>query len=336
MLPFIQSRIPEEVNKMKWVSPVNHQILSFHNGLLSDSERNYEIIYPQIPDLRYPPKLNIQDALTRDFYQNRVEDYDRNIHLTFQTYNENENEVRNKMVDLLEINNESKVLEIGCGTGRDSSIIASRLGKKGEIFLTDISEGMVKFTHDKLIKTKCNKNYCVSNAMYIPCPDNYFDAVYSFGSLGEFSDPQRFFSEITRVCKVGAKVVVGDENLPTWQRKTTFGKVLANYNKQFLSDVPFEYLPIEAREVKCQWVIGGVFYLIDFRVGNGEPNAKFEFEIPGVRGGTHNTRYYGQLEGVTAETKELAFRAREILGISMHKWLDQLISNEAKKIIGKK
>ena len=169
--------------------------------------------------------------------------------------------------------------------------------------------------------------------MHLPYEDNYFDAFYSFGAVGEFSDIKKFFSEVVRVCKPGAKVVVGDENLPIWQRNSDFGTILSNYNKQFLEEVPFESLPIEAREVRCQWIIGGVFYLIDFVVGEGEPYADFDFEIPGERGGTHKTRFYGQLEGVTEEAKSLAWQAQKLSGISMHDWLDELIKKEAIEII---
>jgi hypothetical protein len=52
-----------------------------------------------------------------------------------------------------------------------------------------------------------------------------------------------------------------------------------------------------------------------------------------VRGGTHKTRYYGNLEGVRPETKELAIRAREALGVSMHEWLDSVVEKEALKVL---
>jgi hypothetical protein len=119
--------------------------------------------------------------------------------------------------------------------------------------------------------------------------------------------------------------VVGDESIPPWLRDTEFAKILVATNKQFLAPLPLEEMPIEAREVCLRWVIGGVFYLIEFRVGPRELHADFDFEIPGPRGGTYRTRYLGQLEGVTIETKSLAEQAREKKGVSMHKWLDQVV-----------
>ena len=159
------------------------------------------------------------------------------------------------------------------------------------------------------------------------------DCVYSFGGVGEFSDISQFLKECVRVTKTGGKVVIGDENLPIWLRDTEFGKILSNYNPQFLSHVPFANLPVEAKNVKCEWIIGGVFYLIEFEVGEGEPKANFSFEIPGQRGGTHLTRMYGNLEGVTLDVKKLAYEAQKKSGMSMHSWLNQLIKKEAKKVL---
>jgi SAM-dependent methyltransferase len=165
----------------------------------------------------------------------------------------------------------------------------------------------------------------------LPFPNRYFDAVYSFGGLGEFSDIRRSLSEMVRVSRVGAKIVVGDESMPPWLRETEFAKILVTTNKQFLAPVPLEEMPVQARDVCLRWVIGGVFYLIEFRVAEGEPQGDFDFEIPGIKGGTLRTRYVGQLESVTPETKRLAERAREKKGISMHKWLEDVIRRAAEQ-----
>jgi hypothetical protein len=82
---------------------------------------------------------------------------------------------------------------------------------------------------------------------------------------------------------------------------------------------------VEARDVVLRWVIGGVYYLLEFRVGEGEPRADFDLEIPGRRGGTLRTRYHGRLEGVSPEAKQLAERARAKTGKSMHQWLDEVV-----------
>ena len=90
-----------------------------------------------------------------------------------------------------------------------------------------------------------------------------------------------------------------------------------------------------ARDVKVEYIIGGVFYLISYSIGEGEPFGDFDFEIPGLRGGTHKTRYYGHLEGVKEDTIKLAKIAINKKEVSMHSWLDDIIKKEALKIINK-
>ena len=48
------------------------------------------------------------------------------------------------MIDLLELKNDFKVLEVACGTGRDSVLLDKRLSNKAELHLTDISFDMIK------------------------------------------------------------------------------------------------------------------------------------------------------------------------------------------------
>ena len=117
--------------------------------------------------------------------------------------------------------------------------------------------------------------------------------------------------------------------MPPWLRSTEFGKILMNSNPHYHYGLPLEHVPVSAREVNLSWVLGGVFYVIDFVVGEGEPRADFDFEIPGPRGGTHRTRYYGHLEGVSAEAAQRAREAREQAGLSMYEWLNEAIALKA-------
>ena len=64
-----------------------------------------------------------------------------------------------------------------------------------------------------------------------------------------------------------------------------------------------DHLSVEAREVNVSWVMGGAFYLVALTAGQGEPEADFDYPIPGRRGGTINTRYEGRLKGASEDTK---------------------------------
>jgi ubiquinone/menaquinone biosynthesis C-methylase UbiE len=296
---------------------------------------NYTKSGKNIKNFIQDDQMSVEEKIAHDFYEGRQDDYEKYLHLTFYTFGESEREVRTRMLGGLGLDQKDVVLEVAAGTGRDSRIIAEQLDAHSDnpsFFVTDISSGMLAKAEEKLEDFHfCEFIRCTASSL--PFESNSVDALFSFGGVGEFGDIKSFFEEAVRVVKPGGKVIVGDENLPLWQRKTKFGQILSNYNPQFLAHVPFDSLPVEARDVKCEWIIGGVFYLLSFNVGEGEPFANFEFEIPGVRGGTHMTRFFGQLEGVTDEAKDLAWQAVTKTKTNMHSWLDTVVKTEAKRIL---
>jgi ubiquinone/menaquinone biosynthesis C-methylase UbiE len=287
-----------------------------------------------IPDFTYPFTLGRSDEETRQYYDRTADVYDQYLPLTFSTFHEDETLVRNGMIDDLRLSPDSKVLEIGAGSGRDSELILKRLGSEGQLFLQDLSPGMFKKAVQRLQDALPRPAFFLSNGSYLPFPDRYFDAVYHFGGLNTFADIKRAFKEAVRVTKPGGKIVMGDESMPVWLRETEFGKVLMNSNPHYHFPLPLEHLPVEARKTRVRWIVGEVFYVIDFEVGEDTPYADLDFEIPGPRGGTHRTRYWGHLEGVTPEVKDLASRAQMRSGKSMHKWLSDVIAEAAKDEMG--
>jgi ubiquinone/menaquinone biosynthesis C-methylase UbiE len=325
-----------------FVCPLSHHNLQLHKAQEGQAEtavierlqcvcgQSFPII-EGLADLTYPNALQDKDDAVRAFYDGRADVYDANLPMTFLTHGEDEPRLRNSFVDSLDLTPTSTVLEVACGTGRDSEIIATRLGPDGHLYLQDISPNMLSQCRHRMQARTANVSFCLSNATHLPFADRFFDAVYSFGGLGEFSDIGRSLQEMVRVTKVGGKIVVGDESMPPWLRDTEFCKILTATNKQFMAELPLRDIPVEARDFRLRYVLGGVFYLIDFRVGEGEPSGNFDFLIPGVRGGTLRTRYYGQLEGVTPVAKAMAEKARQKKGISMHQWLDTAVRAAAQR-----
>lgn len=282
-----------------------------------------------IPDLVFPRRLAASDLEAKLWYDANADTYDENLHLTFDTFREDENRVRRRLVDRLELQPTHRVLELGAGSGRDSVLIADRLGAQGRLYLQDLSLAILRHSFPKMMAKSVPTEFHVGNACHLPFADGVFDAVFHFGGLNTFSDIGAFFREITRVSKVGGKVVVGDESMPVWLRNTEFGRVLMNSNPLYRYELPLQHLPVSCREVKLEWIIGGVFYVIEYRVGAGEPFADLDFEIPGSRGGSHRTRYYGLLEGVTPEAKAMAQAASANRGKSLHRWLDEAVRQAA-------
>ena len=321
------------MTRIKYSSPIDSSNLSIVGNHYVDNSGNKFPINNGIPNFVYPHILPESDLNSIKWYQVNSADYDEYLPLTFETFNVDEREERDKLIRELTLCKSDAVLEIGCGTGRDSEIIAKQLGKDGKLFLQDISPEILGIAVEKFKKLSFEPeiNFSLANSYYLPFGDKIFDKVFHFGGLNTFGDIKRFFSEAVRVTKPGGRIVVGDESMPPWLRSTEFGEILMNSNHHYKFGLPLDHLPVEARNVKLEWFIGGVFYYISFDVGVGVPDANFDFEIPGVRGGTHRTRKYGNLEGLSPEAIELAKRARERTGKSMHNWLNEAVMNAAIK-----
>lgn len=307
------------------------------NGvLISESGKEY-IVKDGIPDFTIQSE-NKKNEYAIALFKEKAKEYDKYQHLSFETFYEDELTVRNSMIDKLHINIDSRVLEVNAGTGRDSILISKRLSKNGLLHVQDISREMLEICRNKVQNTEVPIEIHQGDALKLPYANKIFDSVYSFGGVGmnTYSNNKEALTELVRVTKINGRIVFGGLSLAPWLRNTFFGKVLVNHNTHYANEISFSDFPIQARNLNLNWILAGAGFVIDFTVGEGEPNANFEYEIPGPRGGTHLTRYLGNLEGVTPETKEMALKAREKLGISMHKWLDDLIKHEAEKILKEK
>jgi SAM-dependent methyltransferase len=235
------------------------------------------------------------------------------------------------MLDALDIRPGQRILEIGCGTGADSLRIAQRM-QDGELYLQDISCGMLTQCKQAFDQARglgaASVEFAVAQTSRLPLGDAVFDRVFHFGGLNMFEDIPAALSEMARVTKPGGKIVVGDESVAPWLRDHEFGRVVMNNNPLYRAEVPLAALPVSARDVRLDFLVNGTFYLISFAVAEGAPPLDMDLPHEGRRGGTMRTRYYGQLEGVTVEAKEIAIRAAAASGKSLHQWLDDLVKRE--------
>lgn len=265
-----------------------------------------------------------------DYYSKNANVYDDYLPIAFDLYNVKERDVRDLLTSLLSLEKGQRILDLTAGSGKDSAVIAQKL-QDGEIWLMDITREMLDVAFSNLSENPLCKEFVVASGCALPFKDDSFDALFSFTGLGSFPDVKKGLNEMSRVVRTGGKVVFCEKSVPPWLRDTEYGKILIEANPMFLDEIPLEYLPIEARNVEVRWIMENAFYVISYTVGSGEPCGNFSIELPGPRGGSFLTRYYGKLEGVTLETKALAYKAREASGKSMHKWLDEVIRRAAEQ-----
>ncbi|MDK4564384.1 bifunctional demethylmenaquinone methyltransferase/2-methoxy-6-polyprenyl-1,4-benzoquinol methylase UbiE [Kingella kingae] len=101
-----------------------------------------------------------------------------------------------------------KVLDIAGGTGDLSRGWAKRVGKTGEVWLTDINSSMLTVGRDRLLNEGTILPVAVCDAEKLPFPDNYFDLVsVSFG-LRNMTHKDVALGEMYRVLKPGGTLLV--------------------------------------------------------------------------------------------------------------------------------
>jgi ubiquinone/menaquinone biosynthesis C-methylase UbiE/uncharacterized protein YbaR (Trm112 family) len=338
--------LPVEAERL--VCPVDGSVLTLHAALRAGDDiltgtlasiagRSYQIV-DGIPRLFAEDLLAKIEVETRGEYD-RVADeiYDRAMDWQFAAFLEDENKVRESMVDMLELRPGMRVLEIGCGTGRDSFRIARRLGQHGLLHLQDLSPQMVCVCRDRLrqrttdMTLECRFEYSASSATALPFSDGAFDAVFHFGGFNNFGDLSKAAAEMARVAGRHGRVVIGDEAVAPWLKGTEFEGIVVANNPLFKAEIPMQALPLSARDVTIRWVLANCFYVIAFNVGDGPPPLDLDLPHAGLRGGSMRSRYFGVMEGVSPQAKQMARTAAAAAGVSIHAWLDDVVRSAATK-----
>ncbi|EEG07517.1 bifunctional demethylmenaquinone methyltransferase/2-methoxy-6-polyprenyl-1,4-benzoquinol methylase UbiE [Pseudogulbenkiania ferrooxidans] len=101
-----------------------------------------------------------------------------------------------------------KVLDIAGGTGDLSRGWVQRVGKTGEVWLTDINSSMLTVGRDRLLDEGIVLPVALADGEKLPFPDNYFNLVSVAFGLRNMTHKDAALKEMHRVLKPGGKLLV--------------------------------------------------------------------------------------------------------------------------------
>jgi demethylmenaquinone methyltransferase/2-methoxy-6-polyprenyl-1,4-benzoquinol methylase len=101
-----------------------------------------------------------------------------------------------------------KVLDIAGGTGDLSKAFAKKVGKTGQVWLTDINSSMLGVGRDRLLDQGYALPVAQCDAEKLPFPDHYFDCVSVAFGLRNMTHKDVALSEMCRVLKPGGRLLV--------------------------------------------------------------------------------------------------------------------------------
>ncbi len=111
-------------------------------------------------------------------------------------------------VQLSAVREGSRVLDVAGGTADLSLAFAKRVGKTGQVWLTDINHAMLVRGRDRLLDHGHAVPVAQCDAEHLPFPDNWFDCVTVAFGLRNMTHKDVALAEMLRVLRPGGRLLV--------------------------------------------------------------------------------------------------------------------------------
>ena len=138
----------------------------------------------------------LQDLIRREF--NRWADLGRG-----RGMEKNHWEITRQMIELMEVDQHDNVLDLGCGVGWATRVLAQR-ASRGIVVGVDLSDRMITLAYREY-RNPANAFFLVADAAALPCHGDFFNALLSVESIYYYPELEAVTAEAHRVLKPGGK-----------------------------------------------------------------------------------------------------------------------------------
>jgi len=175
-----------------------------------------------------------------------------------------EETARREITERLEPRN-GKVLEVSIGPGVNLPYLVGR-PDVGEIFGLDISLGQLQRCQAYVHRKGWDVDLFLGNGEQLPFQNDSFESVFHVGGINFFNDKKAAISEMIRVAKPGARILVCDE---TEQGARAYERFLPSFKRTVGAKreeivAPVALVPPEMQALKVDAVWKGWMYCLDF------------------------------------------------------------------------
>jgi len=215
-----------------------------------------------IPLLLDESKVSGFNQRYQRFYNRIAGLYDGSIKLFASLVGGGEAHFRGEYLQELEIQDDSRVVEVSIGTGANLHYLPA----KATYFGVDLSWGMLKRCQRNLKQWQLEAELILGNAEELPLCDETFDAVLHVGGINAFNDRAKAISEMIRVARAGAKIVIVDETaklMEAFAWVPSVRKWLQEHGERF--SAPVGLVPEGMRDVQVKEIAKGNMYCVIFR-----------------------------------------------------------------------